>query len=169
MTLAQWSGLAFKIVVTLWLVAVSVWDRLERRVPNWLVLPVMGAAFMWRVYTSIIQASANDIFSVLLAWLVIFTIWRANVFGGGDAKLLMGLFALFPTMRFLILLSLVVVVVSAPLVVYRRIVRSRPPHDADEPSQKRSLLPTADELRTRGEPNCWAFALPGVIYVWCVF
>ena len=165
----QWPGLAFKVVVTLWLIAVSVWDRLERRVPNWLVLPVMGVAFTWQLYSSVIRKSVDDIVFISLAWLVIFTIWRANVFGGGDAKLLMGLFAMFPTMQFLMLLAVLVVVVSAPLVVYRRVKRLRSTHTTDQPSPKKSLFPTAEELRTKGEPNCWAFALPGVIYAWWVF
>ena len=161
-----WLNLAFRVVVTLWLAAISVWDRRQRRVPNWLVLPVMGTAFLWQVYVSIVQRQTTVLFAGI-AWAVVFALWRGHVFGGGDAKLLMALLALFPTTEFLVLFSVVVCLLSIPLLIHKHVrVGGRPLLNARQRLAGGHLLPTAEELRTEGRPHCWTFALPGVIYVW---
>ena len=161
-----WLNLAFRVVVTVWLATISVWDRRQRRVPNWLVLPVMGTAFLWQAYESIVHQQ-NAILFVGIAWIVVFALWRGHVFGGGDAKLLMALFALFPTTEFLVLFSVVVCLVSIPLLILKHVrVGGRPLRNARQRLDSRRLLPTAEQLRTEGRPHCWTFALPGAIYVW---
>ena len=162
-----WLNLAFRVAVTLWLAVLSLWDRWQRRVPNWLVLPSMGAAFLWQVYVSIVQRP-NPVVFVVIAWIVVFAMWRGHIFGGGDAKLLMALFALFPTIDFLVLFSAVVCLTSIPLLVlkYVRPGAGSPLQRAHQRLVGRHLLPTAEELRTEGRPHCWTFALPGVIYLW---
>ena len=40
----EWLDLTVRVLVTVWLIVISVWDRLQRRVPNALVLPAMFGA-----------------------------------------------------------------------------------------------------------------------------
>ena len=161
--------LALQCAVTLWAVTIGVWDRIERRIPNWLVFPVMLGALAWRVYEAIAMGSVRPMFAVLIAWIALFLIWQAHFYGGGDAKFLMGLLSLFPTLQFLLLLCLVVVVTRTPVIVYRYVKRRRnvqPPPSGEATGR---WLPTEEDLRKRGLPNSWTFALAGVIYVWCAW
>lgn len=162
-----WPVLALKISITLWLVVLSVWDRLQRRVPNWLVLPAMLAALLGQVYRQATGTESGLLF-VGVAWVSLFMLWRVNVLGGADAKLLMTLFALFPSVQFLILLSIMKVAVSLPLLVAKCVHIGLPQAWGTLRGRLRGqrLLPTADELHMRGQPNCWSYALPGVVYLW---
>jgi Flp pilus assembly protein protease CpaA len=171
--LPAWTWLALKGAITLWLIVVSVWDRVERRVPNVLVLPVMCGALLWQAYVSIAGTygtGSPPIAFVLVAWVVLFLLWRAHIFGGGDAKLLMALFALFPTTQFLLLFAVVVLAVTLPLVALKaaRTGLGRSWRNARERLASGQALPTAEDLRTQGRPHCWSLALPGVIYLWLV-
>ena len=158
---------ALKVAATLWLITVSVWDHLEQRVPNWLVLPVMFGAFLWQLYSSLVKGSSGIPF-VAFSWVILFIMWRVHIFGGGDTKFLMALFALFPTKQFLILFSLVVLLVSIPLLVlrYARTGLLNAIRRAGRRLSEGHPLPTADELQAKGRPHCWSLALPGVIYLW---
>jgi len=162
-------GLAFKVLMTFWLVAVAVWDSLARRIPNWLVVPVALLALGWQVYEAV-RGKPEGLVFCLGAWVVLYTMWRVHVFGGGDAKFLMALFAIFPTGQFLLLFSLVVLAVSIPIIVVRHVLPrlSRAPRKAPSRTPEQGLLPTAEALRTRGQNFSWTFALPGVIYLWVI-
>ena len=164
---SPWFDVGLRVLATLWLVAVSIWDRWQQRIPNWLVLPVMGVCFVWQVYVSI-NRDAKAIIFLAVAWVVLYMMWRAHIFGGGDTKMLMALFALFPTVDFLALFSLVVCVVSIPLLItkYARVGPLEALRGIGRRLREGRLLPRAAELRTEGRPQCWTFALPGVIYLW---
>lgn len=164
----EWFGPALKVAITCWLVAIAVWDHLSRRVPNWLVLPVMGGAMVYQVYLFVVDRTASGLGFALVAWVVLLLLWQMRIFGGGDAKLLMALFALFPTVQFLIFFSLVVLVVSLPLLVYQLVKRRGVSLLAGlrERARTGQWLPTDRELQVRGRPYCWTLALPGVIYLW---
>jgi Flp pilus assembly protein protease CpaA len=156
-------SLGVKLVITLWLLAVSVWDHQRRRVPNWLVLPVMFGALGWRIYEALFT-EANALGFVLVAWIALFLLWRGHIFGGGDAKFLMAILAIFATTQFLIFFSLVVLGVSLPLLIIQSIkTRSLP---FQRKGGGRAGLPTAEDLHQRGRPYCWTLALPGIIYLW---
>lgn len=158
----------FRVLVTLWLLAVSVWDFFTRRIPNWLVLPIALLAMGWRIYEAAVRGALEGLAFSLGAWAVLYTMWRAHVFGGGDAKFLMALFAMFPTAHFLLVFSLAVLAVSIPIVIVQYI-KSRLRDLGDGRWYRRSrqdLLPTAEALRSKGQPFSWTFALPGVIYLW---
>ena len=163
----QWLELAFRVIITLWLVAVAVWDSIARRIPNWLVLPVALLALGWQVYGAI-RGNPDSLIFALGAWVVLYTMWRAHVFGGGDAKFLMALFAMFPTAQFLLLFSLVVLAVSIPIIVVKHVLPrlSRASRKASFRTPEQRLLPTTEALCTRGQPFSWTFALPGVLYLW---
>jgi Flp pilus assembly protein protease CpaA len=167
---AGWYGLATKIFITVWLIVISVWDRMHRRVPNLLVLPAMLAGLVWQTYQSIEDGQWNRMLFIVVAWTIVFMLWRLHVFGGGDAKLLMALFGFFPTLQFLVLFSVVVLIASVPLLIHkyaRRGLKTSLRSAGQRISQGR-VLPTEEELQTEGSPHCWSLALPGVIYLWLV-
>lgn len=224
---SEWLPLAVKVVLTLWFATVAVWDRLMRRVPNGLVLPVMFGALAWQFFgwlrgasrgvlvawtltvlllcivvglmalaerfgwqrsrlnrfaiavllvvaagqfLSWVGRAPSEVIFVLVSWFVLFMMWRVHIFGGGDTKLLMALFALFPTIRFFILFALVKLIVSIPLLVLKYVRQGIPNllPSTRHRIQLSGALPTAEKLQTQGQPNCWTLVLPGVIYLWWV-
>jgi len=169
--LQPWLVIVFKVVGTLWLGVVSIWDLRERRIPNWLVMPVMLVALGWQIYSSAAHHTRDVVF-VLVAWVVVFLLWQVGVWGGGDAKLLMGLMAMFPTQSFLLLFCLCVRAVTLPVLLVKVAVGlwRRLRHEANSPGEPRERIwPSRDKLRDKGRAYAWAFALPGVIYVWLLF
>jgi len=169
----EWIALALKVVLSGWMVGIAMWDHWRRRVPNWLVFPVMLAALGYQVYLFIVDRPASGLGFVLIAWAVLFMMWQAHFFGGGDAKFLMAIFALFPGTQFLVFFALAVLAISVPLMIYqvwRSRARSR--QEGSLLSRLRGrlrdgqLLPTEQDLHARGRPYCWTFALPGVIFLW---
>jgi len=165
-----WPVVLLKSALTAWLVVLSVIDRRQRRVPNVLVLPVMVGALIWQVYFSLTNRSSAVLLAVA-AWLVLFGLWRAHIFGGGDAKLLMALTAMFPTTQFLLLLSFVKLIVSVPLLIHKVVRRGglSALRGVRERLARREVLPREEELETQGRPHCWSYALSGVIYLWCAW
>ena len=164
-------NLAVKVAFTAWLVAVSVWDRLQARVPNYLVLPVMFGAMIWRLYAAVRMGAWGPLGFAAIAWVVLYALWLGNVFGGGDAKLLMALFAAFPTIQFLVFFSIVVLLVSMPMLIIKYAkqgLRTSLQNTRRRLAEGR-LLPTAEQLRSEGRPHCWSLALPGVIYLWLAY
>lgn len=158
--LAVLGGPGVRMALTAWLIAVAVWDWRRGIIPNWLTLPVMLVVGGVRLYQGHLH--------VLAIWILLYLIWRLNIVGGGDAKLLMGLFALFPTYEFALLFSVLVLIVLMPAVIVR--------HWGKRPSALMAalldritqghLLPTQEELQTQGQQYAWTFCLPGVIYLW---
>ncbi|MBS1253499.1 MAG: hypothetical protein MAG451_02548 [Anaerolineales bacterium] len=153
-------ALGLRLGLSAWLVAIAIWDVRTTRIPNWLTFPVMLAAGAWRLY--------HSVWIVLPIWVLIYMIWRVNIIGGGDAKLLMGLFALFPTFDFAFLFAAVVLVASLPL-LYRKHWWRRPAGVAQGVVQRINsgqIFPTQEELHTEGQQYAWTFCLPGLIYLW---
>jgi len=152
-----------KLGITAWLGAVALWDLRTATIPNWLTLPVMAAAGGWRLY--------QGRWYVLLIWAMLYLVWRVNIVGGGDAKLLMGLFALFPTLDFALAFAVMVLVLSMPLIVAGH--WGKCPADIIwaivDRVQAGRLLPTRKELEEHGRPYAWTFCLPGAIYLWLLW
>ncbi len=186
--------LILKLFVTVWLVVASVVDLLYRRIPNGLVAPIMAGGLVWQIYRFAMGRSSGLPFAVV-AWAVIFAIWKVHIFGGGDAKFLMALFALFPDERLLLLVCVGVVLVATPLILCRIVRRLctvptgteegtagdvpgeagrgpiSPPSLTDRVSAWGTPIPWpgAEKLESRGQPFVWGFALPGLVYVWWFF
>ncbi|MFO7917086.1 MAG: A24 family peptidase [Anaerolineae bacterium] len=181
--------LIVKLFVTVWLVVVPAVDLLHRRIANWLVVPVILCGVVWQIYRSGTGRSSVLLF-IAISWMVIFAIWRVHIFGGGDAKFLMALFALFPDERFLLLVCLGVVLVAIPFFLWtrRRDFRAGPVETERAPEKEgrapfcvssladlvyawktRVSWPSRKKLESRGQPFVWGFALPGVVYVWWLF
>jgi Flp pilus assembly protein protease CpaA len=152
--------LVAKFLITAWLGAVAVWDWRTGRIPNWLSLPMVALAGGLQLY--------QGRWYILLIWAALYLIWRVHIIGGGDAKVLMGLFALFPTQQFALLFGVIVLAVSIPLILIK--------HWSGSPVRAlRSLvktmgsgnpLPSREDLETYGRRYAWTFCLPGVVYLW---
>jgi len=95
--------------VIAWSAVCAGWDLRTGRVPNWLSLPplALGLACQYlvrgRVYAIVYLLCAG----LLTAGWAASAFGRAfKVYGGGDLKYLLGLFAFYPDLRFLVLLML---------------------------------------------------------------
>ena len=100
-------------------------------------------------------------------WFVIFFLWNLNFYGGGDAKLLMGLFGLMPDLRLLWITCAVLVAAGAPVLI-KKYWRTSPRVMAQGLSQRAqsgAWLPTDEELN-RGVPFAFAYCLAGALYMW---
>jgi Flp pilus assembly protein protease CpaA len=105
---------------------------------------------------------------IFVAWVLCYLMWQLNIINDDDAKLLMGLFAIFPTTDFALFFAVVVVIVSVPVVIRQ--------HWGKSPASigwgilgrifTGQFFPTREELATRGRRYAWVFCLPGVLYLW---
>jgi len=182
----------FKIVITLWLLAIAYLDARTATIPNRLTLPALALLGTWRVLRTAGYALSTvitqfgrplsgwaqrlitdpqalaDLLFMIVAWGFCFALWEIHVLGGGDAKTLMGIFALFPTVGFVVFLAVAVLVLSLPLLLLR--LRGRQMRDIPRAIGKRlkegAFFPTPRELEEEGRPYAWTFCLPGVVYLW---
>jgi Flp pilus assembly protein protease CpaA len=184
--------LLLKLAITAWLGAVAFWDLRTARVPNQLTLPAMAATGGFRLCLGLwglvlvllrvahggnpapsgcgcIQGIENLLFT-LVAWAIIFGAWKLNIMGGGDAKLTMVLFALFPTYNFVLTFCLVALAALLPLLVLQHWGK-RPFEALGEIAFRlqTGLFPTRQELERKGKQYAWVFCLPGVIYLWLLW
>jgi len=157
----------FKLAVTAWLAIVAVWDSRTGLIPNWLTLPVALVGGALSLYAGPMEARVI----LLLCWAVLLIIWQLHIFGGGDAKFLMGLFALFPRVDFALVFCIVLFLVTLPLVIVK-LWRQRP----EERQQKLAarlragqFLPTSEELKQRGQRVVWTHSLAGAVALWLLW
>ncbi|MBN1887897.1 MAG: prepilin peptidase [Thermoflexales bacterium] len=106
----------------------AVCDARAWTIPNKLTLPALALALVYRAVSGL---SAPDTWLAAVAGLVlIYVAWQNGFYGGGDAKVLMGLWLVWPVASFL-------VVLCAMFPVYylvRRLVRSTPGFPAAVPT-----------------------------------
>jgi Flp pilus assembly protein protease CpaA len=147
--------------LTLYLALVTALDFKVQRIPNWLTLPPMIAGLLWR--------AAHLDFRWAPFWAGCLALWLLNGMGGGDVKLLMALFGLFPRIELFYLLVLFTVACVAPVLFVRyarvhglavwlrrmlyRFARLR-------------LFPSRAEMQMSAEPFTFIIALAGIAYVW---
>lgn len=187
-----------RVVVTLWLLTISYVDARTAIIPNWLTLSAMSLLGAWRLLRAgwhvvgllwmrlspalghpvgWVQRAVSEqqaipaLLFVVIAWAFCFLLWELHVLGGGDAKTLMGIFALFPSTDFVFFLAVAMLVLSMPLLLLK--MRGRRLSELLAQLAKRlrskSLLPTQRELETEGRPYAWTFCLPGVLYLWLLW
>lgn len=183
--------IATKLVLTAWLVVVAISDLRNSLIPNRLTLPAaavvmvirLGQALWYVLYRLAGQWSpqVGDLFThwpadpqapwrlgaVLGIWALLFLLWELNIIGGGDAKLLMGLFALFPTGDFVLVFSTLVLVLSLPYLI-AKYWRQNPVGAVQMIAFRvlKGLFPTREELEREGRPLAWTYCVPGVVYLW---
>ncbi len=160
-SLAGWPLIGVKVVFIMLLAAIGIIDLYQKRVTPTVTLPLMGLG--------LVRAAALQDLSFLPFWLVVFMLWSFNFFGGGDAKLLMGLFAMWPDPRLFALASAVSLAVGIPFLIakYRNVSLSAVAGGLITRVITFSLLPTAEEL-DKGIPFAFVYCLAGAIYLWTV-
>jgi Flp pilus assembly protein protease CpaA len=182
----------FKLIVTLWLLAIAYGDWRRTIIPNRLTFPaiilfggwravrgawhILGLAALrfvaspgdWAKHAGDATQAGVALQFTLVAWVLCLALWTLHVVGGGDAKTLMALFALFPTSDFAVFLSLSVLALGLPVVLLK--LRGR--RLSDVPAalvrwlKAGHLFPSERQLEEEGKPYVWMFCLPGVVYLW---
>lgn len=133
-------------------------DFKTRRVPNVVTYPLMMVGIVRGI------AFCDGIF--LLYWVVFFTLWTTRFMGGGDAKLLMGLFGLFPDFQLAWLVALCILVTGLPYLAYkyRHQWRTIPPALFWR-LITRQFLPSQAEFEKDAVPYAFSFCLAGGVYL----
>ena len=153
------AGVFLPLGVTIYLLTCTIIDWRTMRIPNWLTLPPMALLAVWRL------ARLQPAF--LAWWVAIYVLWLAHVWGGGDAKVLMVMSALWPNMSFLLVESLAVIALGLPLLI--RKYRGRSPLDLARQAHARlvvgAALPTEEQLDAQG-PGTFLIAAGGIAYAW---
>ncbi len=141
------------------LFGIAVKDFQEQRIPNLVTYPLMLAGIV-RAYT--LQDA-----TFLLFWLVLWLAWETHFMGAGDAKLLMGLFALWPDMQLASVIGVSVLLTGIPylLVKYRCEWRSALRGLVWRLFTLR-LLPSPAEFQNEAVPFAFSFCLAGAVYLW---
>ena len=98
------------------LLAAGIIDRAKGIVPMEITYPLMLAG--------IVRAIVLSDPSFLFYWFALAIIYLFNVVGGGDVKLLMGMFGLFPHFEFFVVMEIVVIATHLPIVMYRHLRRT---------------------------------------------
>jgi Flp pilus assembly protein protease CpaA len=158
--------LLVKLVVSAWMISVSVMDFRAGRIPNWLTGPVILGVGGYQL-AHVFMGEWSKL-GLVVAWVLVFVLWMLHFVGGGDAKFLMALYALFPSMEFTTVLALILLVLIVPLLLLE-LVR-RPVGESVGSAWRRlitgQVLPTEQELQERGRRYAWTFAIPGLVYAW---
>lgn len=159
-----------KLVLTLWMIRISMLDHRSGRIPNALTAPVfLGVGFYRIVVQGLMMGQFGKLW-LILAWIVLFGLWMLNFIGGGDAKFLMALFALFPSLEFLAALAFILLIIMVPLLILEFRMRDQSIGGAWRSLRARlmtgQILPTNEELQTQGRRYAWTFAVPAIVYMW---
>lgn len=153
--------LVARIGLTVWLLAAALSDIRTGRIPNWMTLPVMAVAGVYQLFFA-------RQWLVLVLWIALFVMWELNFMMAGDAKLLMGLFALFPSLDYALVLTVGGLIELIPLLILRYRSRSLATTLTTMAIrvQNGEILPTRAELVREGRRLAWVFCLPSIVYVW---
>lgn len=148
-------------IVGSWLVFLTVlaWrDQATRQVPNWAVYPLMAAG--------LVRAILGGDAAFVPYWIVIWIGWCARVYGGGDAKFLLGLFGMFPNERMVWAFVIGVLATGVPALVWKYRGRWLPSlRGAAWRLVSRQFLPAPAELAASGRPGLYHYCLAGAVYV----
>jgi Flp pilus assembly protein protease CpaA len=178
--------LALQLVLVSWMAVISVMDHRQGLIPNWITAPVFLGVGALRIVFAIVptlyvelnlrlgMVSSADYLGntraslafMLVAWLILFVLWMLHFIGGGDAKFLMALFALYPNMEFTAVLALILLLIMIPLLLLEW--RGASLRGAGRGLRDRLLtgqvMPTRDELLSQGRRYAWTFAIPAMVY-----
>lgn len=140
---------------------ISLNDFKTRRVPNTVTYPLMAIG--------IVRAMAYRDGIFLLYWAVLFALWTARFMGGGDAKLLMGLFGLFPDFQLAWFVAVSILVTGLPYLAYKYRHQWRTIPRALQRVLWRlvtlQFLPSQAEFEKEAVPYAFSFCLAGAVYL----
>lgn len=159
-------------LLAIYLTVVGVWDLRTRKVPNFLTLPAMGLVLVWRAVRIVLAVRHGQPVSPELTfiwyWLGAWLLWSLGAMGGGDAKLLMVLFGIFPTGRFLALLLVVSGSIMALLLMWRYWQQKRLGmffKNLWVRARMGRFFPNRRQVELEGEPTAFLFSLAGMVMI----
>lgn len=151
----------FSLGLSAYLLLAAAWDLRTLQVPNWLTLPAMAGVLVWRL--------AHVDVSFLPFWAACLLSWYVHALGGGDVKLLMVLFGLFPEVELVYSFLMGAGVILTLLVLWRR-ARSRKLRTFFVSLGNRILtfdiFPSDKPLQEQGEPFTFVISFVGILYAW---
>ncbi len=137
---------------------ISVNDFKTRRVSNAVTYPLM--------MVGIIHALIVRDATFLAYWLVVFGLWAMRLMGGGDAKLLMGLFGVYPEIQLAQFVAISVIVTGLPYLGYKyRRTWQTLPRALFRRLLTQQWLPTQAEFDQEAVPFVFSFCLAGWVYI----
>jgi len=167
-----WAPLALFALCFLWDTTVNDFRRLLRRPVSdperddqrWLVPD--GVAYGLNIgLLAVTRGQGEAAFFFTAGFALVHLLWRLGRLPGGDAALLIALLALFPSLRFLILASLVVAAIVLPRLAWRY------RHDlgaavrtglSNGPWAALTVFRAAAQDKSRPEPVAYLFSLAGI-------
>lgn len=159
-------------LLALYLVVVGVWDLRTNRAPNFLTLPALGLVLVWRAARMALAAHSGSPALQELAfapyWLGVWLLWSLGAMGGGDAKLLMVLFGIFPTGQFLALLLTVSGSIIALALMWRYSQQRRLGMFFKNMWMRARMgrfFPNRQQVEMEGEPTAFLFSLAGMVMI----
>jgi len=142
--------------------ALGVWISLVdfriHRVPNWITYPLMLAG--------VARAIALVDATFLIYWAVLFSLWQVRFMGGGDAKLLMGFFGLFPDFQLAWVTAVSILITGIPYLIFKYRHQWRNiPRALFLRLITRQLLPSPTEFEKEAVPYAFSFCLACIAYL----
>lgn len=141
--------------LSIWLGSMSVCDLSTRQVSNWLTLPPLGIILAWQL--------AHGHWQALLPLPIFYLLWRVHILGGADAKVLMALFALWPSMEFGLFFCVGYVIIALPVMLWRN-RRSWRSLGTRILATLRGGLPAEAELAAHGTPAIPLYAVVAIAW-----
>lgn len=137
------------------------WDLKIGLVPPAISLPLLAVAFA----AALARLVALHDLAFIPYWIGILLLWQLNTLGGGDAKVLLGFFALWPNSQLLWVMLFVHLVVGVILLArkYRRVPLRQVAAGLRARLLARQFIPTEADL-AEGERVTFALALALGIY-----
>ncbi len=152
---------AGSIALTIFLLVAALCDLRTLHVPNWLTLPALVGVLGWQV--------CHFDLAFVPFWIGCLLAWHLNAVGGGDAKVLMVLFGLFPdaTLVYVFLVVAGVALVALLGIRYARagslcVLVNRIICQAS----RLDFFPTSEQMEMSGEPFTFFISLAGIAYIW---
>ena len=138
---------------------IAVKDFQEQRIPNLVTYPLM--------FAGVVRAYILQDATFLLFWFALWLAWEAHLAGAGDAKLLMGLFALWPDMQLAYVVAASILITGIPYLVYKYRRQWRVAlRGLGWRLFTLKLLPSPAEFQNEAVPYAFSFCLAGGIYLW---
>ena len=170
-----WVPLALLVFYYLWDTTVGDVKRLlrwrsidtERDDRRWLI-PDLAAFALTVALLAVARGQGEAAFFFTAGFALVHLLWRLGRLPGGDAALLIALLALFPSLRFLILASLVVAAVVFPRLAWRYrqdVVAAARAGLTAGPWAALAVLRTAAQSKSKPEPVAYLFSLAGIAAV----
>lgn len=151
------------------------WDLKERRIPNWLTLPVFGAGWIYQLVFNGLPGLGDGALGFLVGFGTLFVLWIVGGGGGGDVKL-MGALSVWLGFRLTLMVMIastaIVIVMTVFFVAYGMMVNG--PY-----AMKRKLLATSkpqdrtkavvrETSEEKSQRRVMAYAVPVALATWSI-